>query len=903
MAKIIIDGKIYEVNPKKNLLEACLSLGLNLPYFCWHPELGSVGACRQCAVIRYRDEKDTKGRLVMACMEPIQENMIISIKDTEAKSFRENVIEWLMTNHPHDCPVCDEGGECHLQDMTVMTGHSYRRFKFKKRTYRNQYLGPLVNHEMNRCIQCYRCVRFYKDYAGGNDLDVFAIHNHVYFGRHEDGILENEFSGNLVEVCPTGVFTDKTLKKNYTRKWDLTNAPSICHQCSLGCNIIAAERYGKLRRILSRYNGKVNGYFICDRGRFGYEYVNHPKRFRHPLIRNKQNGNFDETEKSAILKSIKEIISKKNIAGIGSPRASLESNYTLMKLAGSENFYHGVSEKEYSLVNRVIDILKNIPVRTPSQREIELADAVLIVGEDITNTAPMLALAVRQAAKNIRVKLGEKVNIQEWNDAAIRELAQDSKSPVYLLASHPTKLDDIAKSIYFGTPDEISRMAFAAANIINSNAPSVSQVSGEESSFLKQISNDLLNAEHPLIISGTSLLTESVIEAAANIALALKSKGKNAEISFVLPEANSMGLALMSGEFFGTLNKNDKDKKYETLIVLENDLYRKADRSEIDSIFRKFKNIIVIDHSENGITKKADFILSAGTFAESDGTIINHEGRAQRFYQVFVPKGEIHESWRWLDEISSVLEVENSNGLKNLSDFTNAVADEIPLLRGIKDITPPPGFRIADQKFPREPHRFSGRTAMHANINVSEPKPPEDIDTPMTFTMEGYRGEPPSAIIPFFWSPGWNSAQAINKYQIEVGGALHGGDPGLRIFEPNGNPELKFFTAVPEKFKKKEDQWFVLPIYHIFGSDELSALSPGIAELTPMCYLALNPDDASRLNLIKESKAEVTISGEKFILPVKIKIDLPEGTAGIAAGLPDSPFIGSLSWIKIKKAE
>ncbi|MGE5797751.1 MAG: NADH-quinone oxidoreductase subunit NuoG, partial [Ignavibacteria bacterium] len=474
MAKITIDGKIYEVNPKKNLLEACLSLGLNLPYFCWHPELGSVGACRQCAVIRYRDEKDTKGRLVMACMEPIQENMIISIKDTEAKSFRENVIEWLMTNHPHDCPVCDEGGECHLQDMTVMTGHSYRRFKFKKRTYRNQYLGPLVNHEMNRCIQCYRCVRFYKDYAGGKDLDVFAVHNHVYFGRHEDGILENEFSGNLVEVCPTGVFTDKTLKKNYTRKWDLTNAPSICHQCSLGCNIIAAERYGKLRRILSRYNGKVNGYFICDRGRFGYEYVNHPKRFRHPLIRNKQNGNFDETEKSAILKSIKEIISKKNIAGIGSPRASLESNYTLMKLAGNENFYHGVSEKEYSLVNRVIDILKNIPVRTPSQREIELADAVLIVGEDITNTAPMLALAVRQAAKNIRVKLGEKVNIQEWNDAAIRELAQDSKSPVYLLASHPTKLDDIAKSIYFGTPDEISRMAFAAANIINSNAPSVS---------------------------------------------------------------------------------------------------------------------------------------------------------------------------------------------------------------------------------------------------------------------------------------------------------------------------------------------------------------------------------------------------------------------------------------------
>ena len=194
------------------------------------------------------------------------------------------VIEWLMTNHPHDCPVCDEGGECHLQDMTVMTGHDYRRFRFRKRTYRNQYLGPFVNHEMNRCIQCYRCVRFYRDYADGRDLDAFAAHNHVFFGRQADGILENEFSGNLVEVCPTGVFTDKTLKQHYTRKWDLTTAPSICVHCSVGCNTIAGERYGSLRRILSRYNSQVNGYFLCDRGRFGYEFVNSDKRIKSASI-------------------------------------------------------------------------------------------------------------------------------------------------------------------------------------------------------------------------------------------------------------------------------------------------------------------------------------------------------------------------------------------------------------------------------------------------------------------------------------------------------------------------------------------------------------------------------------------------------------------------------------------
>ena len=196
MAVITIDGKKHEVDEKQNLLHICLSLGYNLPYFCWHPAMGSVGACRQCAVIKYKDEKDDKGKLVMACMEPASDGAIISLKNPEAEGFRTEIIEWLMTNHPHDCPVCDEGGECHLQDMTVMTGHDYRRFRFKKRTYRNQYLGPFVNHEMNRCIQCYRCVRFYRDYADGRDLDDAA--------RAVAGIISAHITPSMME------FLDKT---------------------------------------------------------------------------------------------------------------------------------------------------------------------------------------------------------------------------------------------------------------------------------------------------------------------------------------------------------------------------------------------------------------------------------------------------------------------------------------------------------------------------------------------------------------------------------------------------------------------------------------------------------------------------------------------------------------------
>src|SRR5512147_2679935 len=264
MATIIVDNRSYTVDERQNLLAACLGHGLNVPYFCWHPAMGSVGACRQCAVKQFKDDRDQSGRLVMSCMTPAINGTRISIDDPEAKAFRASVIEWLMVNHPHDCPVCDEGGECHLQDMTAMTGHVYRRYRGRKRTWRNQDLGPFVTHEMNRCIQCYRCVRFYRDYAGGRDLDVFGSRDRVYFGRTEDGTLESEFSGNLVEVCPTGVFTDKTLKEHYTRKWDLQTAPSICVHCAVGCNTIAGERSGLLRRILNRYHHAVNGYFLCD---------------------------------------------------------------------------------------------------------------------------------------------------------------------------------------------------------------------------------------------------------------------------------------------------------------------------------------------------------------------------------------------------------------------------------------------------------------------------------------------------------------------------------------------------------------------------------------------------------------------------------------------------------------
>ncbi|MGA8020020.1 MAG: NADH-quinone oxidoreductase subunit NuoG, partial [Desulfobacterales bacterium] len=465
MVTIYIDSLPYQVKDGQNLLQACLSLGFDLPYFCWHPALSSVGACRQCAVKQFKDSKDTRGHIIMACMTPAEDGTRISIDDPEARAFRAGVIEWLMVNHPHDCPVCDEGGECHLQDMTVMTGHTYREYRFKKRTHRNQQLGPFINHEMNRCIQCYRCVRFYRDYAGGRDLDVFGCHDHVYFGRHRDGVLESEFSGNLVEICPTGVFTDKALKQHYSRKWDLQTAPSICVHCGLGCNTLPGERYEQLRRIRNRYHHEVNGYFLCDRGRYGYAFVNSPRRIRRPLGRSSRSDKHQTLTRDAALRRAAELLGDdRRLIGIGSPRASLESNFALRSLVGPQNFYAGISDRDFELHNLVKDVLQRGPARSPSLHETMEADAVFVLGEDVTNTAPLLALNLRQLQYRKAARIASNMRIPQWNAAGVHEVGQNKRAALYIATPQKTKLDDAAAGTHRAAPDALTRLGLAVAS-------------------------------------------------------------------------------------------------------------------------------------------------------------------------------------------------------------------------------------------------------------------------------------------------------------------------------------------------------------------------------------------------------------------------------------------------------
>lgn len=897
MPIIHIDNKAYEVKEGKNLLEACLSLGLNLPYFCWHPALGAVGACRQCAVKVFKDEEDKKGKIVMSCMEPVKDQLRLSIDDKDARNFREHVIGWLMTNHPHDCAVCDEGGSCHLQDMTVMTGHSYRDYHFTKRTYNNQYLGPFLNHEMNRCIQCYRCVRFYKDFAGGKDLDVYAAHNHVYFGRQQDGTLESEFSGNLAEICPTGVFTDKTLKQHYTRKWDLTSAASVCQGCGLGCNIIAGERYGAVRQITNRFNGAVNGYFLCDRGRYGYEFVNSEQRIKTPMV---YHGPSDKANGIPVLQHVQQRMKPGKTIGIGSPRASLESNAVLKELVGEENFYLGVSAADHDLVSLSLRILQQGPVRSASLQDAAAADVVLILGEDVTNTAPMLALSVRQAIRRIPVaEVINQVHIPAWQDAAVREAVQDSKGPLYILNVQETKLDELAKGAWHTAPDNIARIGFGVSHLLSSKMPEVKGMSEQGKAIAAEIAAVLKTAKNPLIIAGYGGGSEAIIKAAANVAWSLHDLGIDAMLTYTVPECNSAGLEMLGGHRLESAVDRALNNEADTVIVLENDLYRRLNQHRAEQFFGKVKDVILLDHLYNPTAERATIILPAGTFAESDGTLVNNEGRAQRFFQVFSPGSAVQESWRWLLQIAKATEHAALSALEHLDDVVDHIARTHKVFEGIDTLAPHADFRIAGQKVPREPHRFSGRTAMQANVNVSEPRPPQDMDTALSFTMEGYRGEPPSSMIPFFWAPGWNSVQSVNKFQVETGGPLHDGNPGRRLIEPHVNGHTPFYTEVPEPYLPLKEHLLLVPLYHIFGSEELSIHTPGIAERIPAPYIMLHSEDARRLQVAEGHLLHFMDNGHHYTLPVIINDTLQEGVAGIPVGLPGMQISEAPQLIKV----
>jgi NADH-quinone oxidoreductase subunit G len=702
--EIFVDGAAVQVSESSNLLQACLAAGHNIPYFCWHPALGSVGACRQCAVKLFAGPDDKTSKIVMSCMTQPAAGMRVGVQEPEAVAAREAVVEFVLANHPHDCPVCEVGGECHLQDMTAMTGHSARRARHAKRTHRSQDLGPFIRHEMNRCIGCYRCVRFYQDYAGGTDFGVFGAAKNVFFGRAEDGALESPFAGNLIEVCPTGVFVDKPFSKTFRRKWDMRATPSICPHCAVGCNITLNERDGAVRRVVNRHNATLNGYFLCDRGRFGAGFLQSDRRLR---VSRDRSGNIVSRE--AAVAHLARVLAKTDAIGVGSPRASIESNFLMWKLFSGKKFYAGVTKHDSAAMAASIAAMQAVPIATLAA--VENADAVLVLGQDPILAAPRLGLALRQAASRAPASLLAAREIPAWHDAAARTAAFGSRTPFIIAGPDATGLDDVASAIYRLSPDETVALALSMAA-----APAAS-------------TNILSASRRPLVVAGGSA---ALIAAGAGLVASLRKAGLDARLSLMLPAANSIGLGC-----FGARSIEDYDLAGVTAIALETDAPALANAA----------GVTCLDHIQTAAARQADIAVAVASFADAAGTFVNSEGRVQAFHKAVYGTNDPPAAWEILRDAGIAAGRLPPGIWPNHQALIADIATSMPHMAPIAAV-----WRgDATARPPSLPHRHSGRNAAQTHTNI------RDEDAAFTTSMEG---SVQTGAAPLVWAPGWNSGQA-----------------------------------------------------------------------------------------------------------------------------------------------
>jgi NADH-quinone oxidoreductase subunit G len=571
-------------------------------------------------------------------------------------------------------------------------------------------------------------------------------------------------------------------------------------------------------------------------------------------------------------------------------------------MVGADNYAPGFSDSEQPLVQLALRLQQNSAAVVPDIRTIESADAILILGEDVTNTAPRIALALRQSVRNKAYELAADLKLETWQDAAIRNLAQDQRSPMFIAAVADTPLDDVARQRFSLAPQDIATLGQAVASGIANSTGTTSQ-----SQDVTDIAAALAGAKRPLIVAGTGCGSADILQAAAAVASALCSAGRQAMLCLCVPEANSLGQAMLAGPDapdLTALQQRATAGEFETLIVLENDLFRRGTRAQMHQLLESFREVIVLDGLDNETTSAANLALPAANFAESEGTLVSLEGRAQRYFPVFQPREERRPAWVWLLACMKELERTEVQHLHHFDDITRDCAAKIPALAGITAAAPDLHYLNLGVKIPRQPPRYSGRTAMRANLSVHEPRQREDEETPLAFTMEGLNRAQPGALLPWVWSPGWNSNQSVQKFQDHPGGALKGGTAGVRLLTAGGHGQTGLqgsSKSADESSPQQAGHWQLVPRQRIFGSDELSALSPGIAELTEPGFIEINKADATTLGVTQGDGLHI---GEGLAtLEVRVNDAVAAGCAGYSAGLAGTDNLVPLTSVMLSRAD
>ena len=635
MLTLEVDGKSVQVPNGSTVMDAAHKLDIYVPHFCWHKKLTIAANCRMCLV---QVEKAPKPQ--PACATPAAEGMKVWTHSEAAVTAQKGVMEFLLINHPLDCPICDQGGECQLQDLAVGYGASSSRYDEPKRVVLNKNLGPLIATDMTRCIHCTRCVRFGQEIAGVMELGMANRGEFAEIMTFVGRTVDSELSGNMIDLCPVGALTSKPFR--YTaRTWELARRKSVSPHDGLGSNLVVQVKNDKVMRVVPLENEPVNECWLSDKDRFSYEGLNSTDRLTTPLLR--RDGKLVETDwQTALEYAAAELVRVRDqhgaeaIGALTSPHSTLEELHLAQKLVrglGSDSIDFRLRQSDFS----ADPAAAGAPWLGMSIAEFAALDRVLIVGSFLRNDHPLLAHRLRQAAKK-----GAQVSLLHASD-----------DDLLIRIAHKAI---VAPSLM---PRLLAEIVVAAAATAGHAAPA--QLSGITPSATAQaIAASLASGERKGIFLGN--FAQHHPQAAQLHALAQElARATGAKQGFLTEAANSVGghiaRALPQRGGMNAQSMLASPRKAYVLLHAETDLDA-ADPAAARAALEAAECVIALSPFRSGVAEHADVVLPISPFSETAGTFISCEGRVQAFNGVAPPLGETRPAWKVLRVLGSLLGLE-----------------------------------------------------------------------------------------------------------------------------------------------------------------------------------------------------------------------------------------------------
>jgi len=656
MIEIELDGKKVQAAEGSMIMHAAALAGTYIPHFCYHKKLSIAASCRMCLV-----DVEKMPKPMPACATPVAQGMVVRTKSDKAIKAQKSVMEFLLINHPLDCPICDQGGECQLQDLAVGYGGTKSRYEEEKRVVAYKDVCPLISmEEMSRCIHCTRCVRFGQEIAGVMELGMSHRGEHAEIETFLGQTIDSELSGNMIDICPVGALTSKPFRYS-ARTWELSRRKSISPHDSTGANLIVQVKNNKVMRVVPLENEEVNECWIADRDRFSYEALNSDARLSTPMI--KQGGVWSETDWQTALEYVangfRQISAEHGANSLGallSPHATVEELHlatSLLRGLGSDNVDHRLRHAEFPAFNGVRWLGTSIASLTN-------IDRALIVGSNIRKDHPLFAQRIRQAMRK-----GALIHTLSSPSHAINNIAAQA-----INTPHTAIFD-----AYHTWPTYLAEIASAIASVQNTQAPvTVAAVSDQA----KAIATSLLSAERKAVLLGNAAAHHPKASSLLSLANWI-GQHTGASVGYLTEAANTVGAQwvgaqpLKGGFNAGQmLHASSQGLKAVLLLNTEPEFDSAAGKGAKDALSKAHMVVSMSPFKAN--MEVCDVVLPISPFTETSGSFVNAEARLQSFHAVVKPLGDTRPAWKVLCALAKML---------NLAGFDfESTADVLKQLQG-----------------------------------------------------------------------------------------------------------------------------------------------------------------------------------------------------------------------------